>query len=141
MKTRNVIAGILLLILLLLLAACGGNNSLTGTSWKLATYDGPSGYHEALTGTDVTLNFSKDDALGGSAGCNSYGGDYKVSGKSGIEIGNLFRTLMNCSEEGVMNQEDSFIQGLEAVDSYQVAGNQMTMTGGGWTLTFVKNNG
>lgn len=141
MKTRSVIAGILLLIALLPLAACGGTDSLADTSWKLASYNSPSGYQEALAGTDVTLNFDNESGLGGSAGCNSYGGDYKVSGKSGVEIDDVFRTLMYCMEEGVMDQEDSFIQGLGEVDSYTVEGDKLTMTGGGWTLTFVKNYG
>ena len=66
-------------ILLLLLSACVGgslSDPLNGSSWTAtAINDIP-----ALGSTSVMAEFI-DGKIGGSSGCNSYGGAYKASGK------------------------------------------------------------
>ena len=142
MKIFQAILLVFVLTGLTLAGACSGGApeeaSLAGVTWGLVSYSNETGTHTALEDIDVTLNFDMEEkSLGGSAGCNLYGGDYTVDGSS-LTIHSIFNTEMYCMTEGVMEQERDYLQALAMAASFDVDGDTLTITGGGWTLEFRK---
>ncbi len=129
----------------LLLAACAApaSGALAGTSWVLQSIDGNRQVGAAIGGQPVTLQFTSATEMGGSGGCNSYGGSYQASGGR-ISFGEIMSTLMMCADEDVAAVETAFFAALGAIDSYAITeceacANPQTLTlvGGGHTLVFV----
>lgn len=129
----------------LLLAACAAPASgiLAGTSWMLISIDGDSRVSAAIGGQPVTLQFTSATEMGGSGGCNSYGGSYQA-GDGHVSFGQIMSTLMMCADEGVGAVETAFFAALGEIDSYAIieceaCANPQTLTliGGGHTLIFV----
>jgi heat shock protein HslJ len=102
MKIRNLIT---ILLSVVFISACsildsGDQIKLSGTSWKLTSFDGI----KPIDGRDITARFEKDQ-INGSSGCNQYFGSYKVKGDQ-ITIESLGWTEMACLDpEGLMEQE------------------------------------
>ena len=124
------------LMTLLLLSACGAvapaTPSLEGTSWQLESLAG----EPALPGTDVTIEF-KDGQAGGQAGCNGYGGAYKVDGNE-ITFRELASTLMACADPAVMEQESAYLQFLGEVQRFELVEGQLQLVrADGEALVFV----
>ena len=72
-----------LLSMLISIGCTAALSDLADTHWELVFYGPGSNLAEVIDGTRVTLNFSaKADSIGGSAGCNSYGGDVDIDGKN-----------------------------------------------------------
>ncbi|MGI6502473.1 MAG: META domain-containing protein [Candidatus Methanoculleus thermohydrogenotrophicum] len=99
----------------------GTPEDLAGTSWTLVEFVGEAGDRDpVLAGTEITLRFGDDGTLGGSAGCNDYGGNYTLEGTN-LTPGSLVRTEMYCTDPpGVMEQEDRYLALLANVSTYQV---------------------
>lgn len=116
-----------LALLILVLAACGGTTpaapaSLAGTSWVLQTLNG----QPLVAGTTITLDFTGGE-IGGTAGCNQYGGSYTVEGDQ-LTFGMLFMTEMYCMDpEGVMAQESAYLETLATVARYRMAGERLEL--------------
>jgi heat shock protein HslJ len=112
---------IVIIITLMLLSACASQTSLVDTKWQVVNLDGET----ALEGVTVTMNFSKD-SIGGSDGCNSYGGSYTAT-KSTIRFGSdLFSTEMYCTEE-IMTQSTAFYNVLGQVTDYKADSQLLTL--------------
>ena len=124
---------ITLLLLSVLLASCAqaGQPGSSGADkaaqvinreWSLTSLNGQA----PLDGSKVTLKLENGQA-GGSAGCNSYGGQYTLQG-SQLTFRDLFQTEMACMEPaGVMEQETAFLQTLSQAASFQVSGDQLEL--------------
>ena len=127
----------LAVILLLFLSACGGSsitNPLNGTIWNLAAINDTL----ALVNTSVTVEFT-DGKIGGSSGCNSYGGVYKVSGKK-ITTDSIAMTLMACMDPGVMEQESAFLENLQNAQTFELTEGQLLIfSSDGKSLRFSQN--
>lgn len=126
---------IMTLIFVSLLAACGNAGGsaadLRSASWLLTSLDGSS----PVTGSSITLNFDKD-SLGGSAGCNSYGGEYKLRGDK-LTLNSVYSTEMYCEAAGLMDQEAYYLELLSKVESVSITGDTLTLTtSSGETLEF-----
>lgn len=66
--------------------------------------------------------------IGGSAGCNTYNGGYEA-GSGSITIGPLMTTLMFCeAPQGTMEQESAYLALLQSADSFEVDGDQLTLS-------------
>ena len=137
MKTKTIYLLMLIGLLALTLAACSTSAStaqdpLDGTSWVLFAYRKTT----PIPGTTLTASF-QDGQVRGSAGCNSYSGEYKVDGNK-IEIGPIAITEMACMEpEGVMDQELFFVQFLQDGETLQLEGERLIIRRpDGETLTF-----
>ena len=110
-----------------------GGGGLDGTSWIL---DDAS---LALLATDVpaevqvTLRFDAG-TVGGSTGCNTYGGTYTVDGDA-ISISDLFQTLIACPPP-VGELESAYVAALTGADAFQVAGDALVLTGPNAALSF-----
>lgn len=106
---------------------CGGQtNSLLAGEWAVVSLNG-----EAVpAAAGMTLVFEPEAAplpesagafvpgtgrVGGRAGCNSYGADYRLVGE-GISVGDAFSTEMAC-EPDVMAREAAFLDALRHVSA------------------------
>ena len=124
-------------ILLLLLSACGGgsfSDPLNNTSWKLTSIN------EAppLANTFITVEFT-EGKIGGSSGCNSYGGAYNASGKK-ITTDSIAMTLMACMDAGVMEQESAFLGILQNAQTFELTEGQLLIfSSDGKSLRFSQN--
>lgn len=110
----------IVLSILPLLAACSaattGADPLAGSAWNLTTLQGEA----TLPGSSITLSFDEGGQAGGSAGCNSYGGSYAVSGEA-LSFGALVSTQMAClAPAGVMDQEQAYLQALGQAAGYNL---------------------
>ncbi|KAB8144485.1 META domain-containing protein [Chloroflexia bacterium SDU3-3] len=118
-----------LLLAGLLLASCGGRSPLDGTTWTLASIGGTA----PVAGSNVGIAF-KDGNVGGSGGCNQYGGTYQTSGEK-IQFGEIVSTLMACADNSLNDQEQRFLKLLQQSASYQQASGTLTLRdGAGGTL-------
>ena len=115
-----------LLILCLLLAfnlltGCAAGPSLEGTRWQLAQLNG----QPALEGVSVTLSLEKG-SLGGSDGCNTYGGSYSSKGSAFKTGGDLFSTMIYCSED-INNQAAAYYTALNGSASFSLDGQILSL--------------
>jgi len=131
------IGSISAVILLLLLSACTGSLSpdpLDGTVWELKEInDLPT-----LQNTIVTAEFTQGK-VGGSSGCNSYGGAYKVNGNK-FTSESIAMTLMACVDAGVMEQESAFLEILQKAQTFEIKDGQLLIfSSDGKNLRFLQN--
>lgn len=111
-------------LLLLALTACGAGaaKKLVETSWVVDTLD----QAPPVEGSELTLVF-EEEKLGGSSGCNSYGGSYKAKGGT-ISISELFSTEMACMEpQGIMEQEQRYLSLLGEAQSFEINGDVLVI--------------
>jgi len=138
MKTKNRFLFLITIVILstFLLSACGlinAKDALNGTSWLLTAIDDTP----TLEGTKVTVEFS-DGQIGGSSGCNSYGGSYETKGKK-ITTSSIIMTMMACVEPSVMEQEQTFLQYLQDAQTFQISDEQLQIfDSNGKALTFIQ---
>jgi len=116
----------LLITLLILLSACSGNSASLEDEWKLISYGDSASPTPALPNTETSINFGADGQFGGSVGCNTFGGEYTVSGDE-VTFNGVFSTLMFC--EGTMDQETVILNMVsDQTLTFEVNGNQLTLT-------------
>ena len=97
-----------------------GAYALRRTRWQLSSYTSGGEALTPLEGVPVTLEFSTQTDVGGSGGCNSFGGTYTVEDDT-INFSELASTLMACEDEVVMDQEAWFFETLALVERYNIA--------------------
>lgn len=120
-----------LLLAVVPLASAQEALDLSNTHWTLVSISG----QPVHTGSSVTLLFGADGHVGGSAGCNTYGGEYTLTGST-LTVGELVSTLMAC-EESIMQQESAYLAALQsAVSVEQVNGQLVVAYGEGQQLVF-----
>lgn len=90
---------------------------LTSKKWVLAAIGGKAVTLEAML--PYVVFDSVNMSVGGNAGCNGYGGKYKVDG-SALSTSDIFSTLMACAGEGRMEAEIALLRGLRLVDRYEI---------------------
>jgi heat shock protein HslJ len=128
----------LLLVLLIAVPAVVQTQTLAGTEWRLVSL-GPSGAEtDVVAGTTVTAKFGEDGRVGGSTGCNNYGGTYEVRGDA-ISIGRLISTKRACLDQNANEQERRFLGALEAANSFRLTSDRLIITSqrGRTALNFV----
>lgn len=96
-------------------------SALIGSSWDLVSIFG----EPVISGTNVILSFD-EATFSGNAGCNTYNGGYSMSGNKIVISEQIITTMMAC-EEGVMQQESSYLAALPKVVSYQTDGTNLTL--------------
>jgi heat shock protein HslJ len=101
---------------------------LVDTQWQLTSYsNGKGGVVSVLVGTEITALFSQDGHVSGTAGCNNYNAAYEVEGNR-ITIGPAASTMMMCpGPEGLMEQEQTYLEALESVAGYQIEGDNLQL--------------
>ena len=129
---KKLLAAIPILFLLVtLLAGCASTSSLEGTRWQLAQLNG----QPALEGVSVTLSLEKNN-LGGSDGCNTYGGTYTSKGGAFKTGGNLFSTMMYCSDD-INNQATAYYSALNSASSFSLDGQTLSLLDASGTVVLV----
>ncbi len=110
----------LLVVVALVSVACLGSDfadSLEG-SWQL-TSGTVNGEEVPIIDTHpITITF-EDGRVSGTASCNSYGGEFDLSGSS-ISFGDLAMTEMACMPPETMDAEQIYAQGLLLVDTVTI---------------------
>lgn len=100
--------------------------TLTGTTWSAnGVNTGTGAVSSLVAGTTVTALFGDDGTISGTAGCNTYNGDYQVSGTD-LTIGALATTMMAC-EPDVADQEANYLAALGRVTTYTIRGDQLEL--------------
>ena len=104
--------------------------ALEGVVWNLELING------SPVVAPVTLEFDADASSAGGRACNSYGGSYVLAGDT-ISFSGLFSTMMACTDDGVMEQEQAYFDALSSATRYAISGDTLTITyGDGQTLVF-----
>jgi len=104
------------------------NPMLEDSKWFLRSYGEQSNLKDVIEGTEITATFnSSEGQVGGSAGCNIYGGRYQIIAST-LSISEVFSTEMAClSPEGVMEQEQEFLSILANAQSFQTDDTTLTI--------------
>ncbi|MDG6256004.1 MAG: META domain-containing protein [Methanomicrobiaceae archaeon] len=112
--------------------------ALTGPCWYLDAYLGEDGSLVAvLPGTEISARFDNGGRVTGSAGCNGYGGDYRLDGRV-LTVSSVARTLMLCLEpDGIMEQEARFIDLLGSAAGCRIEDDRLIITDAAGTTTLV----
>lgn len=110
--------------------------SLEGTTWSLESFVEGEAATSLIAGTTITMELS-NGRLTGSAGCNSYGGSYTAEDGE-LTVNELVWTEMACLDpEGVMEQEQRYLDTLNNVSTFELEGNRLTLrTSDGRALDF-----
>ncbi|MEX1021374.1 MAG: META domain-containing protein, partial [Litorilinea sp.] len=98
---------------------------LEGTVWNLLAYIDGDGTRQSALAQSEGFILLENGEMGGSAGCNSFFGDYVIEDES-LTIGPLGSTLMAC-EEPLMRQESAVLAALEATATYRIVGGILTL--------------
>jgi heat shock protein HslJ len=137
-----VLVSLLLSAVLSALACAGAPNSrgaevpLENTIWVLDEL-GESGKLKApISGTRITIRFdARETLLGGSGGCNNYGGSYEISSTDTLTVQDLKITLIACDNR-VNEQETQYVIILSAATGYKLEHRQLTLSGPEGILIF-----
>jgi heat shock protein HslJ len=103
----------------------------------LESYGQPGNLQAVLEGTEITATFdSAEKRINGSAGCNSYSGDYQLSDNT-LAFLNISHTEKYCMEpEGIMEQETQYLKTLNTAESYQVKDGILQVNSGNEILIY-----
>ncbi len=122
-----------LLVLSAAVGACGifGTASdLDGTEWALTSLNGSP----PLAGVEITVSFEGQE-ITGSAGCNTYFGEYRREGTDGLVVTDLANTEIGCLEPpGIMEQEAEYLSVLRSATSFRVDDGELRIAGAGGAL-------
>lgn len=89
-----------------------------GSTFYLASFGPEDAPQPVIAGTSITASFA-GDTISGFAGCNNYSGTLTPEDDH-FTVSGIITTRMFCGEPaGVMEQEQAYLAGLEAVGGYQ----------------------
>jgi polar amino acid transport system substrate-binding protein len=104
---------------------------LENSAWQLLFYyDGVGALVSVINGTEITALFDGNNALTGTAGCNTYNGRF-ISQGTQLAISNVSGTQLLCGDPpGVMDQETRYLQLLPTARTYQIVNQELTIRDG-----------
>lgn len=116
---------LVVMIALALPSAADGDDlaALAGTNWQLIRLDGKP----VAPGTASTLVISADN-VGGNGGCNTYGGELASTPDGGLDISQIFSTMMACD---ALEQEQAFFAALEAANAFALVDGNLQLLDNG----------
>jgi heat shock protein HslJ len=112
------------------------SRALDNSSWTL----------ESIGGTEVTLDvpptliFRTGGTFWGFAGCNDFFGDRIEIGDGTIEVERLGATTKGCDDPGAEPLEMAYLDALQQITGWSLAGDTLTITGS-TELVFSRRNG
>jgi len=122
----------------LALSACASKTetpSLSGTSWKLASYGEIEVQTPAADGIETQIDFGSDGKVSGTVGCNRFSGSYTQQDDQ-ITLGPLMATKMACPDLP-MTQESVAFGVLVGTVKYEMNESQLTIFSEEGTLKIV----
>lgn len=132
----SVFSALLLMTVPAALAQADPAGLLSGTQWQLVSYGTPGAEMPVIPGSSVTLTFDTAGQIGGHAGCNSYGGQYRIEDNRLVFSG-VVSTLMACADDAVTNQEQAYLEALRSTGAYALTDNRLFIQyGSGQQLIF-----
>ena len=129
MKLASLPALIMLTLAMVIFNACSTSSTNLAGEWKLVSYGDAAAPTPALPGVDTSISF-EEGQFGGTVGCNSFGGDYTLSGNQ-MSIGSVISTMMFCDQTSA--QESAVLSIL--------SDQNMTITQSGNLLTLSSADG
>ena len=114
--------------------ACNSVKPVTGTSssdvlkgktWVLTQIN-----NAALTKSparEIVLNFNNLNTISGNGGCNTYGGQYLVSGNNELKFSSVYSTKMACES---LDLENIYFESINNTRSFEVTGNTLRLLNG-----------
>ena len=107
--------------------------TITNVTWKLETIERAGSPTITIPNPDqYTLRLEEGGQVAVRADCNNCSGRYSLDGKS-LQISGVACTLIFCN---LASFDGNYKAALENVRSISVTGNQMVVTGTGFTLRF-----
>lgn len=132
------------LLALTLAASCGGSERPPGRGgpdvdatglWLLQSGRAASG--EVVPSGDFPIRLEvAAGSIGGTAGCNSYGGKAEIDGSS-FDATDVAVTEIACPPK-VLATEERYLDGLQAADTIALNGDTLTLTGRGVQLVYAR---
>lgn len=104
------------------LGACAGSRAvqeLVGKEWVLQSYGVIGAEKTIIPNTEITLSFSSDNRIYGSAGCNRYFSAYEAGRNNTLSIRNIGATKMWCGGP-VMDQEERYFEALGKTSTFTI---------------------
>jgi heat shock protein HslJ len=119
----------------------GAENKLANTQWRLTSFGASDTESPVIEGTTITLKFGADGRIGGSGGCNSYGGDYRAQGDT-LSFSKIISTKRACLEQSANQQEQRYFSALESASKFKLADNRLMIfyDGGRSALNFISDS-
>jgi heat shock protein HslJ len=111
---------LMMLISTVVVAATATAGTLPQGRWRLEEYKFKNATEHTRKGVDTILIVKADGKLGGSTGCNAYGGSYAMNGGK-LKITDIISTMRAC-EEPTPEFEKGFFDTLERATSAEVKG-------------------
>jgi heat shock protein HslJ len=125
MKLASLPALVFLMAAMFLFNACSNTTANLTGEWKLVSYGDAAAPTPALPSVDTSISF-EDGQFGGTVGCNSFGGDYKINGDQ-MSIGSVFSTMMFCDQTSTQESAVLAILSDQTMTVTQ-SGNQLTLS-------------
>lgn len=97
-------------------------NPLADTAWQLVAINVDQA---PITDTVITIAFSADGTVSGSASCNNYTGPYTVDGAT-LTMGPLAVTAAAC-EDAINIQEQAYLAALGSTTAFAIEGAQLVL--------------
>lgn len=107
--------------------SAGGSVPLEGTQWRLTELGGRPARPAGEDAPNLRLT-AADKRAGGNTGCNSFGGEYTLSGES-LRFGMLASTRRACTDEALNAQEGTYLRALENVHTWRITGDTLELHG------------
>lgn len=107
--------------------ASGDSVPLEGTQWRLTELGGRPSRPAGDDAPNLRLN-AADKRAGGNTGCNSFGGEYTLSGES-LRFGMMASTRRACTDEALNAQEGAYLSALSNVRTWRITGSSLELHG------------
>lgn len=134
---RPIVIGIALAATALALTACGGGGSSAGgdpqslidTAYTVTTITVDGTDREVLGPVEIAFT---SDSISVATPCNGMSGPVTYS-ETTLTVGPLAQTMMAC-EPALMEQDQVIAEALAATPTWSLAGEKLTLTGGGTVI-------
>lgn len=95
------------------------------------------------SGRGITLQFTPEGQVSGTASVNRLTGSYKLEGKNGLAFGEGMAVTKMAGPEPLMAQERAFLTDLPTITTYSLEGGNLRLSdaGGDTTMTFEEMKG